>query len=230
MKNGFDLNLITGDGYLVIPISMARIASGQSPEEIYKIFDYFTKKLKTFSNDVILLYTNGLYFNAENLSHEQRVKTNQQIIDHSFKLRSLIEKRKQYMPNAFHFLPIDYVILNAPKFREYFNKLKKQEKNDQIFQKSIKSDIGNRDYTEANINFILEEITVAHIIREREVEFPRTLVRNDFWRLIAYPGKYMQADLYQWKNNLLPKNDSINPFVNSHYDFDKKKIYIFNEI
>ena len=230
MKNGFDINLIEGDGYLVLPISMARISAGQSPEEVYEIFHYFTKKLKSFSNDVVLLYTNGLYFNAEDLSHKQRVKTNQQIIDHSYKLRQLIEKRKHYMPNAFHFLPIDYVILNAPKYRDYFNILKKSERNDKNFQSKIKNDIGTREYTEANVNFILEEVVVSHIIREREIEFPRTLVRNDIWRLIVYPGKYMEADLYQWKNNLLPKKNKINPFVCSHYNFDQKKIYLLDEI
>ncbi|EKE10864.1 MAG: hypothetical protein ACD_15C00191G0010 [uncultured bacterium] len=230
MKSGFDINLIDGDGYLILPISMARISAGQSPEEVYEIFHYFIKKIRSFSNDVVLLYTNGLYFNAENLSHEQRVKTNQQIIDHSHKLRQLIEKRKDFMPNAFHFLPIDYVILNAPKFRDYFNALKKREKNDKDFQASIKKDIGDREYTEANVNFMLEEIAVTHIIREREVEFPRTLVRNDTWRLVAYPGKFMQSDLYQWKNNLLPKKDSINPFAGSHYDFSEKKIYLFEEL
>jgi len=230
MKSGFNINLINGDGYLVLPISMARISTGQSPEEIYEIFHYFAKKLKSFSNDVVLLYTNGLYFNAEDLSHEQRVKTNHQIINHSHRLRKLIEKRKQYIPNAFHFLPIDYVILNSSKFRDYFNKLKRTEKTDKNFQESIKKDIGKREYTKANVNFILEELVVAHIIKEREVEFPRTLVRNDIWRLIAYPGKYMEADLYQWKNNLLPKNDSTNPFAGSQYNFNKKRIYLFDEL
>ncbi|HBV58030.1 MAG TPA: hypothetical protein DEB73_02075 [Candidatus Magasanikbacteria bacterium] len=230
MKSGFDINLIEGDGYLILPISMARISAGQSPEEIYEMFHFFAKKLKSFTNDVVLLYTNGLYFNAEDITHNQRVKSNQQIIDHSYKLRQLIEKRKEYIPNAFHFLPIDYVILNAPRFREYFYELKKQEKTDDDFRKSIKNDIGKREYTEANVNFILEEIIVAHIMREKEIEFPRTLVRNDSWRLIAYPGAYMEADLYQWKKNWLPKKDSVNPFVDSHYNFNEKKIYRFSEL
>lgn len=230
MKSGFDINIINWDWYLVLPISMARISAWQSPEEIYEIFHYFTNKLKSFWNDIVLLYTNWLYFNSENITHEQRIKTNQQIIDHSYKLRQLIQKRKQYIPNAFHFLPIDYVILNAPCYRDYFLKLKQQEKIDKDFQECIKNDIWKRDYNEANVNFILEEVVVAHIIREREIEFPRTLVKNDLWRLIVYPGTYMKTDVYQWKNNLLPKNDLINPFVSSHYDFNEKKNYIFDEL
>jgi len=67
MKSGHNINMLEGDGYLVIPISMARMETGQTPEKIYKIFDYFAKKLSTFSSDVVLLYTSGLYFNSTNL-------------------------------------------------------------------------------------------------------------------------------------------------------------------
>lgn len=230
MKTGFDINKIQGDGYLVIPLSMARLAAGQSPEETYEIFGYFTKKLAEYSNDVVLLYTGGLYLNADDLSYESRVKFNQQVINHSLALRKLIQTRKQYMPRAFHFLPIDYVILNCPDFRLYFNKLRQLSKTDKKFQNAIKKDIGKRDYTEANVNFILEEVAVSHIIRQRLVEFPRTLVRNDIWRLIAYPGTYMAADLYQWEKKILPQTDTVNPYRGTQYDFDQKKLRVFDDI
>ena len=77
---------------------------------------------------------------------------------------------------------------------------------------------------------ILEEVCVAHIIRQRLVEFPRTLVRNDIWRLITYSGEYMASDYYQWKNKVLPQTDTINPFNGAQYDFDKKKIFVFDQI
>ena len=230
MKHGFDINQISGDGYLIIPISMARIVSGQTPEKTYEIFDYFTKKLTVFSNDVIILYTGGLYFNAENISHEQRVKFNQKIIQHASALRKLIDKKKQYMPNAFHYLPIDYIILNSKDFGTFFSILKKREKEDSKFREAIQKDIGERKYVEANVNFILEEITVAYIIKQRLVEFPRILVKNDIWRLIAYPGTYLESDVYQWKNKILPQNDKVNLYAGAQYDFDKKKLCVFNDI
>jgi len=230
MKSGQNISLIQGDGYLVLPISMARISTGQTPEKIYEIFHYFAKKLGTYANDVILLYTSGLYFNDENLSYDKRVRLNEQMLNHANALRKLIQKRKQYMPPAFHFLPIDYVILNSKEFQEFFHTLKKLEKKDKKFRESIKKDIGKRKYVEANVNFILEEICVAHIIRERLVEFPRTLVKNDIWRLIVYAGDYIEADHYQWKNNILHKRDKINPFNGTQYNFDKKKVFIFDQI
>nr|MBA4405400.1 hypothetical protein [Nanoarchaeum sp.] len=230
MKHGFDINLIQGDGYLVIPVSMARITSGQTPKQTYEIFDYFAKKLALLSNDVIILYTNGLYFNAEDISHELRVKFNQKIIQHAASLRKLIDKKKQYMPNAFHYLPIDYIILNSKYFELFFSILKKREKEDTKFKECIKKDMGDRKYTEATVNFILEEIAVAHIIKQRLVEFPRTLVRNDMWRLIAYPGTHLESDAYQWKNKILPQTDKVNPYAGAHYDFNKKKLCLYHNL
>jgi hypothetical protein len=230
MKSGYDINVIQGDGYLVIPISIAKITTEQKPEKIYDIIKYWEGKLATFSNDVIILYTTGLYFNAEDLTHKKRVEMNSKVLAHSNGLRKLIQKKKRYMPNAFHFLPIDYVILNSKDFTNFFHKLKKLEKKDKKFRECVKKDIGNREYNEANVNFILEELAVTHIIRQRLVDFPRTLVRNDLWRLIIYPGKYIDADLYQWKNDILPKEDKINKFSGAQYDFSKKKLFVFDDI
>lgn len=230
MRSGFDINKIQRDGYLVIPLSISRLAAGQSPEETYEIVRYFSNKVATYSNDVILLYTGGLYFNDQNITYEKRVKINEQMINHSLTLRKLIEKRKEFIPGAFHFLPIDYIILNCKDFRTFFNKLKKLVKTDKEFKQCIKKDMGERGYNEANENFILEELAVAHIIKERLVEFPRTLVKNDIWRLIAYPGTYMESDKYQWNHKILPQNDTINPFRGTQYDFQKKKLFVYSDL
>jgi hypothetical protein len=126
MKNGFNVNKINQDGYLIIPISMANINSKQSPEECYKTVKYFSQKLNTFSNDVILLYTNGLYFNSDKQSYQLRQKMNKQIINHANAFRKLISKRKEYIINAFHYLPIDYIILNNSNYDTYFKIVRKR--------------------------------------------------------------------------------------------------------
>jgi hypothetical protein len=111
------------------------------------------------------------------------------------------------MPRAFHYLPFDYVILNSNYFREFFLVLlKKHEKKDRKFRECIQRDMGGRAYTEAGVNFILGEAAVTHLIRQRIVEFPRTLVRDDWWRLIVYHGAYLESDAYQWKKkNVAPE-------------------------
>ncbi len=229
MKSGFDINKIKDDGYLVLPLSMSRLATGQSPESCYEVLENFLQKLETFSSDVVLLYTNGLYFNSEEVSFENRKKTTQQALNHIQAFRSLVASRKKFIPGAIHYLPIDYIILNSPAFKEFFSTLKNLEKNDESFRKLLVLDSKNVEYTEANANFIIEEIVVAHIIRQGLVEFPKTLVKNDAWRLIAYPGKPLLSDIYQWKNNILPKKETKNPYAGAQYDLENKHLVIFDD-
>ena len=121
MKDGFDINQIKDDGYLIIPISMAKISTSQAPKEVYKILKHFSKKLITLSNDVIIMYTGGLYFNNPNLTYKDRKKMNQQIIEHATAFKKIVHKKKEYMPNAFHYLPIDYIILNSQEYQKSHN-------------------------------------------------------------------------------------------------------------
>ena len=230
MKSEFDINKIKNDGYLILPLSMTRLSNGQSPEFCYSVLEDFLKKLETFSNDVILLYTNGLYFNSEDISFENRKKTTQQSLNHIYAFRKLVEKKKQFIPGAIHYLPIDYIIFNSSDFKEFFSELKKLESEDQAFRDLLIADSKNKQYTEANINFLIEEIVVAHILRQKIVELPRTLVKSDSWRLIAYPGKPLLSDIYQWKKKVLPQKDNLNPYSGSQYDLDTKQLIIFDDV
>lgn len=230
MKSGFDINRIKDDGYLILPLSMSRLAKGQSPEFCYEVLENFLKKLEVFSNDVIFLYTNGLYFNSEEVSFENRKRTNQQALNHIYAFRNLINKKKQFIPGAIHYLPIDYVIFNSPYFKEFFDKLKVLEKEDSTFRTLLVSDSKDREYTEANINFLIEEIVIAHITRQGLVELPRTLVKTDAWRLIAYPGKPLLSDMYQWKKDALPKKPTTNPYSGAQYDLEAKELIVFDDL
>jgi hypothetical protein len=230
MKSGFDINGIRGDGYLIMPLSMSRLATGQTPAICYEVLEYFLKKLETFSNDVVLLYTNGLYFNSEEISFENRRKTTQQALDHIYAFRNIIEKKRQFIPSAIHYLPIDYILFNSRYFKEFFEILKTRESQDEVFRSLLIADSKDRKYTEANINFLLEEIVVAHILRQKLVDLPRTLTKSDVWRLIAYPGEPLLSDVYQWKNGILPKKKSDNTFDGMQYDILEKKLIIFDEI
>lgn len=229
MKSGFDINKIQDDGYLILPLSMSRLATGQSPEFCYEVLEIFLKKLETLSSDVVLLYTNGLYFNSEEISFENRKKTTQQALNHAYAMRSLVENKKQFIPGAIHYLPIDYIIIGSPFFKEFFDKLKQLELKDEMFRKLLVADSRDERYSEANVNFLIEEIVVAHILRQRLVELPRTLVKTDAWRLVAYPGKPLASDIYQWQKNILPKKDKTNPYAGAQYDLSEKQLSIFDE-
>ncbi len=208
---------------------MSRLATSQSPEWCYEMLGFFREKLARYASDVTFLYTNGLYFNSMEISYENRKRTNQQVINHNAALRNLIEKQKDFIPGAIHYLPIDFVLLNAPEFHSFFGLLKKQEETDEAFKAALAEDSGEREYNEANVNFLLEEIVIAHLIRQGLATLPKTLVDHESWRLIAYPGTYLHADVYQWQKKVLPQAVTDNPFAGAQYDTTEQKLHIFGE-
>lgn len=207
---------------------------GQSPEECYEVIQYFESKVSQVGIDLLFLYTNGLYYNNDESALSVRKRTNQQMIDHKNRLLKLLIKNKKYIPQAVHFIPWDYVILNSPQFSEYYQTLIKLKENDEKFKIILEEGLNGRENTEANINFFVEEIVVTHLIRQKLIEFPKTLVKQDKFRLVIYPGTYLKADLYQWQKKTLPQpensNKNSNPYYASHYDFAKKIINNFDEI
>lgn len=230
-KTGFNIGKIRGSGTLILPISMSRIAGGQSPEDCYQMLGSFVDKLETFNNDAILMYTNGLYFNTEEVAFEKRVKTNAQVLAHVTRMNNLIQKGRTFIPKAIHFMPIDYIILNSPRYQEMFNVLRKREREDVSFKKFLEIDLNGRPCTEANINFFLEEIVVGHLITEQMVDLPVTLARSDDWRLICYPGTTILSQVYVYQQNILEKNkNSMNEYRGCMYNFKDKILEVFSDI
>ena len=98
---------------------MSRLQGGQSPEECYSVIERFEGKINQIGIDGVFLYTNGLYFNADESALSIRKRTNNQMLQHRNALTTLVEKQKKYIPQAMHFLPWDYAILNSPRFSEF---------------------------------------------------------------------------------------------------------------
>lgn len=233
-KEFHDINKLPSDGYLIFPLSMSRLNNGQSAEECYKVIQYFEKKISTIGVDGIFLYTNGLYYNNDEPALSVRKRTNGQMLSHRNALLKLVTKNKKYVPQAMHFLPWDYIVLNCPQYGEFFQKLLNLKEKDKTFATLLREGLNGREESEANINFLIEEIVVSHLIRQKMIELPKTLVKEDKFRLILYPGPFFKADLYQWKNKVLPqketKNNNSNPYYASHYDCENHVIYNFDEI
>ena len=188
------------------------------------------KKLSKRRAEVIFLYTAGVYFNSEKTAYTVRERSNNKIFNHSRALKNLLEKEGEYTPEIFHYLPYNYVLINSKHYIDFLNKLEGRQENDQEFRNNIQKDMGDREYNKPNVRFILEETVATHIIRQKLVQFPQAIIRNDNWRLMAYPGSYIHADVYQWQNDILPKPDNSNRFAGTYYNFDEKKVHIFSEI
>lgn len=229
MENHFDIQRLKPNGTLILPLSMSKLHGEQSPVEIYKFLNFFSSKISEISIDVVFLYTNGLYFNTDENALNVRQKTNLQMVGHARELQNMIIKKRKFVPQAFHYLPWDYVILNAIKYKDILDKLKALRNSSEQFTKYIIADLGSREKTEANINFLLEEITVTYLIRQNLVKFPYTLSDSNGWRLLCYPGRYIYSDVYVYQNKLFPNKINAN-FSNSFYNIKEKILYNFDNI
>ena len=226
----YDINKLPTDGYLIFPLSMSRLANGQNPEECYEMIKFFESKVSEVGIDLVLLYTNGLYYNNNESALEVRKRTNGQMLSHRNALSKLVVKEKKYITQAIHFLPWDYTILDTPRFEEFFQILKKASQTDVDFNNLLKQALMGREESEANMNFIIEEIVVTHLIREQIISFPKTLVKKDVFRLVVYPGQPFEADRYQCEKRLLPRNEGcVNPYRAAHYDFSQKVLFDFDK-
>lgn len=229
-----DINKLPTDGYIIFPISMNRVQGDQSPSACMRYLRLLDKKIEIPGNDVIFLYTNGLYFNTKEPSYIVRKRTNKQMLAHKRALKKLILKKKKekYMLSAFHFLPFDYVLLNSEYFEKFFDKLKEAYKKDKKFKHYLTKSLSKRKPSEENLNFLLEEIAIGHIIREHLVDFPKSLVKKDKFRLIVYPGSIFIPEFYSWQKKILPQQNpkKLGRYYCSYYNPKEKKLYKFNEI
>lgn len=225
-----DINRLPEDGYLVLPLSMSRLATSQSPEACYRIFEQFESKISVMGLDVALIYTNGLYFNTDEAALPLRTRSIEQMTSHKNAVLNLIHKNKRYIPGAFHFLPWDYVVLAGKNFSAHLNTLKAFYQRSPAMQSAVRADLGSRAVTEANINFVLEEVCASHLIRTHLVELPKTLVRADNWRLLIYPGPPIAADICQYQNGILPSAMQDSPYAACHYDASASKLYDFSQM
>lgn len=103
----YDINKLPTDGYLVFPLSMSRLAGGQSPEACYELIQHFETKISEVGTDLIMLYTNGLYYNIDEPALQVRKRTNIQMLTHRTAFHKLLTKSRKYITQATHYLPWD---------------------------------------------------------------------------------------------------------------------------
>lgn len=206
MAQFYDIKRISENGTLVLPLSQSKLHGQQSPEAIYTFLKRFSEKIHTLSVDVVILYTNSLYFNSDEVSYELRTKTTNQMVRHRMELSKMVREKREFVPQAIQFLPWDYVILNSDRYFEFLSLLNRAYDLDPWFKQAIEKDLRDRGNTEANVRFVIEELVVTHLIRQNYISFPRTLSTEMGWKLIAYPGDYLQSDLYAYEKGLLPIN------------------------
>ena len=233
VPNFYDINKFPANGYLIFPLSMSRLQTGQAAEQIYNDLVFFNKKIPKISLDVIFLYTAGLYMHSEEKATDVRQKIIGQMLDHKAKLLSIILKKREFVPQAFHFITWDSVLLNTEKFSETLLALKKLRKSDKEFQKLLEIDLKEKQKNETTFTFLIEEITITHLLRQKFIPLNHALATSEGWRLIVYPGDYMKADAYAYRKGFLPRNKAIKKddvFSHAHYDLNKRLLIDFDKL
>lgn len=233
----FDINRIPGNGFLVFPLSMSRLFLGQDPKNLYDFLCFFENKIEEKTVDVIFLYTNGLYFNNNEVSSVLRKKSNAQMLTHKQELSNLIKKGKKFSPKSIHFVPWDYILLQSEKYLDTQSFVMKLVESDSFFKKllDLETKVNLNDSLES-YSFIIEETIVTYLIRNKLVPLPYTLSNSDGWRLIFYQGRSLFPDVYLHQKKLLPQNkmikdDWFNTLVSaSMYNMKRKILVDYNKI
>jgi len=47
--------------------------------------------------------------------------------------------------------------------------------------------------------------------------------------LIAYPGKPLASDIYQWRKSILPRKESANQYSGAQYNLEARHLVVFAE-
>lgn len=202
----FDVNRIPGNGMLVFPLSMSRLFLGQDPKTLYESLCFLQNKMEEMTIDIAFIYTNGLYFNNSGDSSSLRKKTNAQMLTHKVELSKLIKKDNRFSPSAIHFIPWDYLLLQAENYLSLHAILLKQLACDSFFKTlvTLETKSGFNESLEKQ-SFLIEETLITYLIRNKLVKLPTTLSDLHGWGLIVYQVRCLSTDVYLYQTKLLPQ-------------------------
>jgi hypothetical protein len=222
-----------GWGIVAMPISMARIATGQSAQKCIEwILDFGVKKVTEPKIGLNFIYGDFLYLISDEKASVLKEKFMIEIINHKNALQKLIEKNKQSLQiqHAFTFQTWNDLYLSTRDFDGDLRKLRQFYKEDLEYQKYIDEDIKhyNRIKDENQINFFIEEHLATYLLLYKEISLRNeyTLGRQE-WLLWMYPGVPPKGLVYLFQKN--PFNlTTENPYL-GQYNLDNSKFYEFSK-
>lgn len=219
----FDINHFPREyGMIVFPISMSRIANAQSPEACFSCMELFAEKMLANTVWFNFLYSEGLYMNFE----EEKNHLAQTAVAHKGWIMKLIEKnyREFQIDRAIHFDSWFQMYLGHKSFFSALSEIKRIFREDPLFERYVRldSEEAGKLYTEEQIDFYLEEHTMAYLLLNRELKLEnRFLDGQEEWILFAYPGKPPRAQVYLFQLDPLKIMGDTNPYKGL-YDLSEK--------
>ncbi len=233
----FDISKLPPEkGLLILALSMNKLSNRQNAENCLRdIRNFSPSKVSKPLIGLNFVYSDFLYLYSDKSAPELKNSFMNQVIDHRNSVRRLIEKYHIdfQIQHAFNYLVWNQLYVGTNDFNQLFDKIKKIYKNDDELQKYIKEDceVFGREMGENQINFYLEEILMFYLLSRNKVKLPNEYIENNQkWILLCYPGRPLKSTVYIFKSNPFDLNWEENPYQNSWYDLESKKLIDFNRV
>ncbi len=241
MENKFyDINKFPkGYGILLFPISIARIdnRTGQDPQQCLEYVEHFSpSKVSEPKIGLNVVYGDYLYLHSQERASDLKQRFMNLVLRHKNAFQKIIKKNSKnfQIQHAFSYQVWNSLYLNYDgDFGSDFRKFKKVYEKDELFQKYLSQDTeyANRELTEDQVNFFLEEFLLLYLISKGKISLPNEYVQGrEKWILWCYPGVPMKGQAYTYQINFLNLNTSENPYQNHSYDLAAKKLIDYMKI
>lgn len=240
-KNVFyDINKLPKDyGILVFPISLARTenSTGQDPKQCLDYIKHLaTDKVSETKIGLNMVYGDFLYLHSKEEASTLKQKFMNIVLNHKNAFENLVRKEQQtfQIQHGFSYEVWNQLYLSYKgDFGSDFKKFKKDYLEDDSFQRYVLEDAVycNRDLTEEQLNFFLEEHLMFYFLSKKQVVLPNEYIQGrEKWILICYPGKPLKAEIYVYQKNFLSLENPENIYENCVYDLEAKKLIDFTRI
>jgi hypothetical protein len=234
----FDINKLPKEkGLLVFGLSMNKLNhGGQTANDCIDYVRNFTpSKVSKPLIGANFIYSDFLYLYSDKPAPLLKNSFMNTIIQHKNSLQKIIEKNNLefQIQNAFNYLTWSQLYVGSKDFNEKFLEIQKIYSLDKKFQKHITADckLYAREMHENQINFFLEEITMFYLMLKNQVKLPNDFIENQQeWILFCYPGKPLKSTVYLFQLNPFDLDWPENPYQNSVYDLESKKLYDFDRL
>lgn len=236
----FDINKLPKEyGILVFPISLARTGdkNGQSPLECFEYVKHFSpSKVSAPKIGLNMVYGDFLYLNSKDEATVLKHRFTKNVLSHKNAFQKIITKEQDrfQIQHAFSYEVWNQLYLDYDgDFNDELLRLKDYYLKSEELQKCIKDDVEycNRELTEEQLNFFLEEHLLFYLISKGKVRLPNEYIQGrEKWILWCYPGRPLKGEIYLYQKNYLNIDNPQNPYQNSRYDLESKKLIDFTRI
>jgi hypothetical protein len=243
----FDINKFKpGKGILWLPISLARIDNAQSAKAYFE--DYIPHitpaKILTPTIWANFCYSDWLYMRDQKSASTLKYKYTKDICKHENECSKYIWKPQVhlgkthkdvsfYVPQAFSFSTRSSLYFwYRWDFASDLATLYKIYQQDDLFQKYLIQDCidFNKEPTETQILFFLEEHLMMYFIAKRRIELENKYVPNHDRVLLSYPWKPPKHMVYLMQQDFFTLSNERNVYAQCRYDLADKKLYDLTKI